>query len=525
MKTKDINAYWQSYTDLIELWAKGVWDEADMAAHFVKHGKSEGRVVADIDSLPDDWSDTLYFTSTHDHFAWWWQKGVIDSGAYMALLEGDTAMERGCVSRNRSMQERAAMSQPSLEQIVQNARENLGDGPLRDIMAGKMYWGGQSSTGLLAMEDAVKDAAPDGCKYLIVLPWLESGGAELVGLWHYLAARDLGLDPLILLGDHPNVTERFVAHNVNTLNLPELYEKVTDQVYSSIAMTDRIELLTMTLEVIAPERMHLIHSYTGYSALSGKATKPRIRAACDKIYVSAFCPHIHPDGHYDGYFRYIPALVDTVDQFIFDNTWYLKEMAHVYGLGDAKTCALKYPVDETKASKPGRKARKTVLWASRFDSQKNPQIVGEIAAKMPDTDFVMYGRRVMGDVEIDWDKMPDNVTDMGEFFSIDELPTKTSFAFLYTSKFDGTPNILLEIASRGLPIVTPDVGGISDFLGTDWPLYVDDPEDVDGFVKHLEHLKSDPKFASQRTKAQFKLLEEERSFSEFKDAFSKVIAI
>ena len=61
----------------------------------------------------------------------------------------------------------------------------------------------------------------------------------------------------------------------------------------------------------------------------------------------------------------------------------------------------------------------------------------------------------------DW---PKNVTYMGAFTSFSQLPRDYA-VFLYTSLWDGLPNILLEVAKSGLPIVAPRVGGI----GVDLP--------------------------------------------------------
>ena len=127
----------------------------------------------------------------------------------------------------------------------------------------------------------------------------------------------------------------------------------------------------------------------------------------------------------------------------------------------------------------------------------------------------MYGRQVLGDEQINWENMPDNVENSGEFFNINELPIEQCFAFLYTSKFDGTPNILLEIGSRGLPIVTPNIGGIAGFLGEQWPLYVDGPEDVDSYVAHLKKLEKSAKFAKSLSVKQSDILKDERSFEAF----------
>ncbi len=523
MNGAQISSYWQAYLDLIELWAKGIWDEADLASHFKNHGQAEGRRITDGADAAKDWSDWHYFKNSHDHYQWWWHKGVIDSGVYAALVEGDAAMQRGCVSRDAHIQKITAMSQTALEQLVENGQDHPGNGPLAAVSSENMQWGAQKSIGLLPLTDALTREFSGRFGYVIVLPWLESGGAELVGLWHYLAARELGLEPLIILADKPDVTERFLAHDLNILNLPELYAKATGNQYNDLTKEDRTQVLTATIEVIQPRTLHLIHSFIGYSALSDKPLKTRIRAACETIFVSAFCPHIHAPGNFDGYFRYIPEIHDIVDKFVFDNDWYLREMQMMYQLPARQTTALKYPIDRVKPVKATVMKRPKVLWASRFDSQKNPQIVADIARHLPELDFVMYGRRVLGDVEIDWQNMPDNVTDGGEFFNIDALPFKECFAFLYTSKFDGTPNILMEIASRGLPIVTANIGGIAGFLGDEWPEYISNPEDVQGYVASLKRLNKDCSHAKKLLDIQSKILKNERSFKAFVAAKSALV--
>ncbi|MCF6273622.1 MAG: hypothetical protein L3J37_10625 [Rhodobacteraceae bacterium] len=524
MKEPDIAAYWQSYADLIELWAKGTWDEADMTAHYLEHGQKEGRLIPKQEDIPDHWSDWLYFSERKGEYSWWWQKGVIETGAYRALLDGQDSLELGTIGNSKKLQQSSALSQQALTQVASHAEAFPGSGPLPDILAQKLEWATPRSIGLLPLKEAVLTAHPDRYGYIILLPWLESGGAELVGMWHYLAAEKLGLNPLIIMADKPNVTARFAAQNMNTLNLPELYQQVMDKPYSDLTRNDRMEILTTVIEALDPDILHLIHSYTGYSALTTHGTKERIREACTRIFVSAFCPHIHPAGHYDGYFRDIPDLLDVVDRFVFDSDWYLAEMAETYNVPASQSVAIKYPVSELpKPAKPPAKRNK-VLWASRFDSQKNPGIVAKIATLMPDTEFLMYGRQVMGDDQINWKTMPKNVKNCGEFFNIDELPIKDCFAFLYTSKFDGTPNILLEIGSRGLPIITPNIGGIAGFLGNDWPLYVDSPTDIDGYVHHIGKLRESAELGKTLTSTQLGILKSERSFGAFFAMVSALLA-
>lgn len=515
MKRDEISAYWQSYPDLAELWAKGIWDDPEFAVHFKAHGQPEGRVIPDIAHQPKNWSDWLYFANQHNSMSWWWRKGVIETGVYSAMIGGPESLDKGIIDNSHELHDSSSLSVYALAQVAKNARDYPGGGPLQAIRAERLQWAEPKAIGILPMRDAIRETFPEEYGYVILLPWLESGGAELVGNWHYVAAKKLGLNPLIILTDQPNITARFAAQGMNILNLPALYEQEMGKPYKHLALSERMELLTAALGEIKPHIMHIIHAYIGYSALKSPTTKSRIRAACDTIFVSAFCPHIHPTGNYDGYFRDIPDLVDVVDKFVFDNDWYMAEMAKTYALTAAQSLAIKYPVDSPPSAKPGKKVRTKVIWASRFDSQKNPAIVAEIAAKMPDTDFMMYGRQVLGDDQINWETMPKNVENSGEFFNIDELPLNDCFAFLYTSKFDGTPNILLEIASRGVPIVTPNIGGIAGFLGDDWPLYVDNPEDVDGYVAHLKSLSKSKKRGTKLAGQQNTILKNERSIEAF----------
>ncbi len=524
MTPDQIAAYWQAYPDLAELWAKGVWDDAGFAAHYEAHGKAEGRSIPPASLCPENWSDWLYFSQMQDETGWWWRKGVIESGVYHAMLYGPDTLNKGVIEQSGKLQKGSALSSFALKQVARNAKDFPGAGPLPDILSHKLEWAEPKSLGILPIRNAVKAQFPEAYGYVILLPWLESGGAELVGSWHYLAAKALGLNPLIILTDQPNITTRFAAQGFNILNLPALYEETVGKPYKDLARESRMEVLTSVIEVLQPDIMQLIHAYIGYSALSAPATKSRLRAACNTLFVSAFCPHIHPQGNYDGYFRDIPDIADVVDQFVFDNDWYLGEMASTYALPPTQSHALKYPVESLPKPRAQAPEKKKVLWASRFDSQKNPKIVAEIAVQMPDVEFLMYGREVMGDDQINWENMPANVTHGGPFFNIDELPIKDCFAFLYTSKFDGTPNILLEIGSRGLPIVTPNIGGIAGYLGEDWPLYVADPEDIAGYVSGLKKLQATKKFGASMAKQQRDILKDERSFEAFVESVATLIA-
>jgi glycosyltransferase involved in cell wall biosynthesis len=85
----------------------------------------------------------------------------------------------------------------------------------------------------------------------------------------------------------------------------------------------------------------------------------------------------------------------------------------------------------------------------------------------------------------------------GSFNGIESIPTEDYDIFLYTSLYDGLPNILLEVAEKGMPIVTSNVGGVSDLIEDGVTGYlVENVNDVDLYVAAINKLS----ISKQRTK-------------------------
>ena len=53
------------------------------------------------------------------------------------------------------------------------------------------------------------------------------------------------------------------------------------------------------------------------------------------------------------------------------------------------------------------------------------------------------------------------------------IPIQACDLFLYTSKTDGIPNIILEMASLSVSIVSSKICGITEILGEDYPCLVE----------------------------------------------------
>ncbi|KRE99944.1 hypothetical protein ASG87_13200 [Frateuria sp. Soil773] len=60
-------------------------------------------------------------------------------------------------------------------------------------------------------------------------------------------------------------------------------------------------------------------------------------------------------------------------------------------------------------------------------------------------------------------------------------------AFIYTTAWDGLPNVLLEAASSHLPVVAPDIGGIRDLIPAQHLIHPAD--DADRYVRAIRALE------------------------------------
>ena len=154
-------------------------------------------------------------------------------------------------------------------------------------------------------------------------------------------------------------------------------------------------------------------------------------------------------------------------------------------------------------------ARPQVYWAGRLDRQKRVDLVFEIARRMPDVDFRMWGEEVLTAPPLE--TPPANVQLHGAYRHITELDFGGADAWLYTSAWDGVPGQLLEVAMTGVPIVASQVGGTGEVVSADdaWPVL--DREDPDAYVTALRDVLGDPGRARRRAVALRERLLRERT--------------
>jgi glycosyltransferase involved in cell wall biosynthesis len=105
-------------------------------------------------------------------------------------------------------------------------------------------------------------------------------------------------------------------------------------------------------------------------------------------------------------------------------------------------------------------SRKTILWISRMDDWKQPELLIELAARMPREAFVMVGPPSESDPEA-LPRLLARLDDLPNLRWRERIPFEETFAlfaeakvFVNTSRAEGFPNTFLQAAACGTPIVS-----------------------------------------------------------------------
>ncbi len=263
-----------------------------------------------------------------------------------------------------------------------------------------------------------------------------------------------------------------------------------------------------------------------YQAMS---TYGRALAASERLFLVLFCNEQLAFGSWVGRpLRYVYRCFDLVDGIITDSTYlrdWLRER-HQLGPGlDDRLHVFRAPVDPDVPVAPepaaGPDRPPQVFWAGRFDRQKRIDLAFEVARRMPDVSFRIWGEPVlhMGGVGTP----PPNAVLAGPYAHFSDLDLGAADAWLYTSRWDGVPSQLLEVAMTGVPLVASEVGGTGEVLGADdaWP--VADAEDPDAYVAALRDVLADPAAARRRALALRERMLRERTTAQYAEQVTRVL--
>jgi glycosyltransferase involved in cell wall biosynthesis/SAM-dependent methyltransferase len=399
---------------------------------------------------------------------------------------------------------------------------------------GQLEWGGRREAALdVALRELSTNATAFGpVSHVIVLPFLATGGAERVALNYAQSIRNAHpeLSVLLVIADRDLVSNRVeVPAGVGMLVLDKCFETET-------SYAEKQQLLEDLLTALRPLVTHNINSEVAWNLYLSKGDR---LSRMTRLYASIFAFQFAPDGKskigYAAYF--LQPGIRHLTGLLSDNKRFIEDAAKEYRLSgedQSKMRAVYNPVrvDRSRLSPDiharlaeiaGRQGdrRLKVLWAGRLDEEKRIDLLFELIKNCEFADFDVYGSRVMTQDST----LPQfsNLQYKGAFSTPEELVDGIVYdAFIFTSRWEGLPNILLEVGALGVPVVAPTVGGVGELVthSTGYPL----PEQpaIADYVDALKKIQSDPLDASSKAQNLLRLIEERHSWTAFEAATKEI---
>lgn len=199
--------------------------------------------------------------------------------------------------------------------------------------------------------------------------------------------------------------------------------------------------------------------------------------------------------------------LDHLSKIVCDNITTIENDQYRIGIQAHKWHYLPGPV-EVPAMLPSRikGAERRILWAARLDIEKRPSLLPLIATQLgacvPDARIEVFGGSVFKGFERTVLEGLPNLQYHGPYKGFDALPLNRFSIFIYTSLHDGIPNSILEAMSYGLPVIAPNVGGISEVVidgetGILLPSLPNDDDMAASYVQAILKLMGDPDLSAK----------------------------
>ena len=129
-------------------------------------------------------------------------------------------------------------------------------------------------------------------------------------------------------------------------------------------------------------------------------------------------------------------------------------------------------------------------WVSRIEPYKGTQILSKLARRRPFDWFDLFGPPV-GSLEA-MGLAQRNVIHHGVLEDVSSADFSGYDGFLFTSLFEGMPNVVLEMAQHAIPLVLAKVGGLPDTFSEKAAFFVDTSDEdaaVDAFCHALDRVR------------------------------------
>jgi len=412
---------------------------------------------------------------------------------------------------------------PSLEVMAQVTKLRRLDPEIPDPGGLRVaHWGVDRSKKVLSGATKIWRAQEEGRVVLpIFMPWFTYGGADKESLLLGQAIRDVFADHvevIFVLSAAGHHEDQLYKNHFNTVLLrPDDF-------------TDRFHIDLAIQRIIAAPSVKCVINSNSLDFWQFFVKNPRMVSSLSAVATMTFCDDLNPEtGGRDGwlrrFFKYV-ALQNSV--LLSDNAMHVADFAadyHTSGLIDARV--LHYPVIPNRRKRTYEiNQRPRLLWASRLDEQKGIGTLATVAQMMPACEFHVFGSHLLSEPghSVELLRSLNNVYMQGAYKDFDELEIEGFDLFLYTSAWDGLPNILLEIGAAGLPIVSSMVGGIPELLNAESAFLVADHSSACAYTERIREALACESARSGHAETLYDIISDKHSWPQFRRAVQEIFA-
>jgi len=294
-----------------------------------------------------------------------------------------------------------------------------------------------------------------------------AGSARIAGIFTDTLGKLTRAENILLLTTDLDVFERpdWFPEGIDVFNI--------SQYFDTLGMEQRGRVLLDIVRGVQPSRLFNINSNLGWRMTSAYC---RQLSEWMDVYFYLFCWDKDERGNKTGYpIEWFLPTFDYCKGVFTDSDVLTEELRTRYCPTPAlknKIVTLHTPADNPdvtynevlhhRASLPAKVQR--VFWSGRFDRQKRIDLLIETARRLPNVEFWVWGKSVIETDEPGLGEELNNIRLMGSYTHIDEVPIGSCDCFLYTAGWDGLPTVLIEVGSRGVPVVASAVGGVVDLI-------------------------------------------------------------
>lgn len=359
---------------------------------------------------------------------------------------------------------------------------------------------------------------------IVFMPWIVYGGADLVTIHALRAVQERhGVDSvLVVVSDYGKLPARHWLPRGTHLRVLSDYDP-------TLSFEARVHIVSTIIHSLQPKAVLNVNSHACWEAY---ARYGRPLAHSTALYAMLFCYDYSHDGRIAGYaVEYFRECLSFLTRIYSDNASWWNELSSRYGMPShycAKFVTLYQPWEMPSTTSglqpfpaPPPNDGFPVFWAGRICSQKNPSLLVQVARKCPECRFDVYGICDPQYEALMTREAPPNLHWKGPYKDFEQIPVGSYGAYLYTSLWDGLPNVLIKAAVLGVPVVASGLDGILELIdeGTGWP--VRDYKSVDGYVKAIEELRTEPDASLRKVEKLYERVMTRHAWDQYLESFSQ----